>query len=372
VVYEIKSSDAPPIVIGVTPSSWFEVLAVIMASAVSAAALGLLVLIAKRLGLLSNTTLVRSREPVLDEESPAPTETDEAPMPATLAALYGDPLPERWYVDLPSLEDLAADLGIPVDRVRIEQSLDASAEDQLGAQLSAALDVPSIGSLKATIGGAAKRAEHSTQSVSLERRTTFRELLGAICSVLDGHDRLETELLGFPDSTTALRATNAALVLMSEWGLTDFAPPPADPAASVVLTDKQKLSQANALIYDEANRRTYEAKLTELRALGEADPRSYVLASSEWVAFTPPSGGRELWTNRVENFDPADRIFPYWVHLIGFIARAPLDETLMTSEGRAHLLGEQEMTVRATIFGKVLGWDAEKDCLVITPLAVYA
>lgn len=359
----------------VIASNLLEVVALAMAASVSGAALAVLGLVAKRLSGGTTTglpLLSGSRELTTDLVQPVAASVE---VPAVIRRLDdSDELLDRFYVDLPSLEALAGDLGIPVDAVRIEESISSAESANIEAQLSAALEVPGVGSVKAGTGGAASRIDAAGHSVSVERRVTLRELLSAVCHALHARGRLNVKTMDFPDASSDLLIASSMFSAKLSWRLPE---PTARPAArdgdtalaSLELSDEEKLASAAELILQEAIRKIRDVKVVELRLLGQ-DTKAYVLVEAEWLAWVrPDTDAYEFWGNRLENVSDIPT-YPGWIRPAGFLVKMTFENSHLTARGRAQF-GEQRR-VRATVLAKVLRFEDEPGVLVVTPLAVFS
>jgi len=197
------ASDRPASVDQVILGSAFDIAALVMATSVSAAALAVIGVVAKRLSLppwSSQTASAGTQHDVFSDASAAGTPVVER-VSTVIDDLAGDGLLSRYYVDRVTLDSLATDLGIPIDAVHVEEAFVSESATDIGAQISTSLDIPSVAGIHASLGGQAKQTDYLSQTRSLQRRARDRELLHGICAALYGRDHLTIDTLSFPTDT---------------------------------------------------------------------------------------------------------------------------------------------------------------------------
>ena len=344
-------------------------------------------------GLLA--TLVRRFPPrPHDEASPsegASTEpTDEAPEDSLLLTpiIFA---PE--YLDADGLTDLAVELEVDVDPVRVEATAQEVRTTHLGADVDARLTIPGVAEVAANIAGADTVSEVSQQTVGTTRRQSFTSRMTDIVRGLAARGQLRHDLTLLPPSSRHLSVlAQNLIVIYDEWALRTL---PETPAAPPTPTATQVLAAAAAsalappqtpappaptpspdqILRDSIDllwRRTLEqlvvAKRAELAPLvNELSGITYALAYSTWRAAAEADGSKL----RLYNADlrPTDGSLDEVALPTSAVVEVPLHPERLTDSGRQRLI--PGASYELIVFGRIGDYSAERGTLVVHPLAIF-
>jgi hypothetical protein len=292
--------------------------------------------------------------------STGPERADETSRSSSPSIIFPD------YVDEDLLDEVAQQLGINVEAVGL--TLGAASRRSLESGVSAESSVNAgVASAGTSISESEGQEKESSASMSFQRRPNFRAKIRAVLDELEARQELVSDLKQIPD-TVIPEATflQAGLVISLEWDLLGVSPGNGtdDDVRPEIVAHLDELEEQAKEQIQQAVRRRY-------RNVGQERRSRLALVTSRWHVHVensqPALGIAELdCGSLVPRAIPELDDIPAPSHEIW----VPLSSDNLSTHGQQRMI--EDHFVEASVFGRIDGFDRDRQALVVLPIAVYS